>query len=696
MRSIFPQGLVARLTQNSIGWLLVAFGVAWCLSASPAFAQTETIFFGQSSYTATNGGGDAVISVVFDGVIGQVATVDYSTSAGNAVSGVDYVDVSGTLNFNLSITNTFTVTILNDPTSFSNTTVNLTLANATGDLSLGTPSTAVLTIVSTNVPTPILSFAQSTFSADDTDTVATITLIRTGVLTGAVTVDVATGDGSAHAGTDYVASTGTVDFADGQLTNTFTIPLLPPGLLETNLTINLNLQNPTGGATIGAPSQAVLTLVPTGPPVIQLSASAYNFHEKAGSATITAIRFNNPSNAVSVAYATSDGSAVSGVDYLPTSGTLVFNPGVSVASFSFQFIQYKTFQSNKTVNVTLSNPVGASLGTQDTAVVTIVNNQPQTITFTNASTDVVTLSLKYAGTMQVTSTDPLDLILSGTDATSVFTIGVKKGRHGTGLMDIDMITGDGGAKLFKAPNSDLVGPGLQMGGYVGGLLLHDVLDGATVMTGGGAKQRMLFTAHNIDDGATVSLGSRVSSFTAARFGAGTLNAPSIGALTIRGDRRVQLPGDFEAQAILSGASVYSNQVTLGNMVVAGSISNAAIGIGTGREGSISAGTMVDSIVFVGYTPTDDTQPLAGGTFTPGATLGGIKVGGKANGFANSFLIATSIGQVNLSSVNINNGGVPFGFLVNQNIQGVRVLAPRFVWRRYQANDQSSGDFHVIK
>jgi len=71
-------------------------------------------------------------------------------------------------------------------------------------------------------------------------------------------------------------------------------------------------------------------------------------------------------------------------------------------------VKFPTLQKNKTVNVTLSDPSpGTDLGTQDTAVVTIVNDKKQTITFTNGAGDAVTLTLQHAGTMEATSQEPL-------------------------------------------------------------------------------------------------------------------------------------------------------------------------------------------------------------------------------------------------------------------------------------------------
>ena len=73
-------------------------------------------------------------------------------------------------------------------------------------------------------------------------------------------VHYATSDGTATAGSDYTAESGTLNFAAGQTSQTFTIPLLPQFGLVPDRTINLTLSNPTGGALLDNPRTAVVTI----------------------------------------------------------------------------------------------------------------------------------------------------------------------------------------------------------------------------------------------------------------------------------------------------------------------------------------------------------------------------------------------------------------------------------------------------
>jgi hypothetical protein len=105
--------------------------------------------------------------------------------------------------------------------------------------------------------------------------------------------------------------------------------------------------------------------------------------------------------------------------------------------------------------------------------------------------------------------------------------------------------------------------------------------------------------------------------------------------------------------------------------------------------------MFNTMVFVGVTPNDPSNPFAGGVFTPDLRLSSVTVSARSNGFANSFVVAPVIGGVHLSSVSVDNGGSPFGILAGQSISSVSVNTPRFRWNSNGADDQSLGDFHVI-
>ncbi len=142
-----------------------------------------------------------------------------------------------------------------------------------------------------------------------------------------VTVDYATADGTATSPADYTSAAGTLTFAPGVITRTFTVPVVGDTLDELDETFVVNLSNPTN-ATI-ADGQGVGTItdndaIPT------LSIDNVTVTEgDAGTATATfTVTLSAASGkTVTVDYATANGTATSPADYTAASGTLTFTPG---------------------------------------------------------------------------------------------------------------------------------------------------------------------------------------------------------------------------------------------------------------------------------------------------------------------------------------------------------------------------------
>ncbi len=217
-----------------------------------------TLQFSKATFSVNEGTATATITVQRCGSRSGTVSVNYATSNGTAVSGSDYTPASGTLTFaNNQVSKTFTVGIVNDATVEASETVRLTLSGPTGAI-LGTPNTATLTILD-NEPAQ-LRFSSATYSANETSLKATITVSRIGSLTGTSSVKYATANGTAMAGADYTAATGTVSFTAGINSKTFNVPIINDTTREGNETVNLALSAPVG-ATLAAPSSAALTIV---------------------------------------------------------------------------------------------------------------------------------------------------------------------------------------------------------------------------------------------------------------------------------------------------------------------------------------------------------------------------------------------------------------------------------------------------
>jgi len=117
-----------------------------------------------------------------------------------------------------------------------------------------------LRIASTPVTYSTVAFSAATYSVNENAGTATITVILDAASDDTITVDYATSDGLATAGSDYTATSDTLTFAPDVTSQTFTVPILDDALEEGSETIVLTLSNPTN-AIIGTPGVATLTIV---------------------------------------------------------------------------------------------------------------------------------------------------------------------------------------------------------------------------------------------------------------------------------------------------------------------------------------------------------------------------------------------------------------------------------------------------
>jgi hypothetical protein len=149
------------------------------------------------------------------------------------------------------------------------------------------------------------------------------------------------------------------------------------GHIIANTTITLTTSASTTGRVFALNGAATIdsTAVDAVPTGIQFSAANFNMNEGCGGGTITVTRTGDTTGVATVDYATSDSTALQRTDYTLTSGTIVFAAGESSKTFTVLGTKdsYNT-EGMETINLTLSNPTGASVGSQGTATVSIADD----------------------------------------------------------------------------------------------------------------------------------------------------------------------------------------------------------------------------------------------------------------------------------------------------------------------------------
>ncbi len=229
--------------------------VAWGLNS---IGQTTVPLAAQSGVVAIAAGGEDTVAVFIPTLpavtvqpLSQAVDAGQSARLTVAAAGLyfsyqwrkDGVDIAGATNATYSLS-------FAQPGDTGNYTV--VVSNVAGSV---TSEVATLTVHS------IVQFSATRYTVWETGGVASITVVRVGAGPDVVTVNYATSDGTATAGQDYTATSGTLTFGPGEVERNVTIPILDNSLAEGAKYLYLTLGGLTGCPIFGANTNAELTIM---------------------------------------------------------------------------------------------------------------------------------------------------------------------------------------------------------------------------------------------------------------------------------------------------------------------------------------------------------------------------------------------------------------------------------------------------
>jgi hypothetical protein len=120
----------------------------------------------------------------------------------------------------------------------------------------------------------------------------------------------------------------------------------------------------------------MLTVGPVNRGTLQFASSTYSVNENGGSVQIYVSRTGGSFGAASVNFATANGTAKTGSDYMVISGMVSWADGDTAnKSFAVPIINDSIYEGNETFTASLSGASGASLGSPTTTTVTIINDE---------------------------------------------------------------------------------------------------------------------------------------------------------------------------------------------------------------------------------------------------------------------------------------------------------------------------------
>jgi hypothetical protein len=220
---------------------------------------------------------------------------------------------------------------------------------------------------------PSVSIGDPTITEGNTGTLnAVFTVTLSAAASQAVTLNYATLDGTATAGGDYVAKTGTLTIPAGQTSATIAVSVVGDRLAENSETFSLRLTNPTN-AFIGD-GFGLATIVDNEPRISMNNVSKSEGNAKTTTFTFTVSLSSAYDQAVTVNYKTANGSATAGSDYQAKTGSVTFAPGETIKTITIVVNGDKTRESNETFFVDLFGPSSNALINTSRGVGTIFND----------------------------------------------------------------------------------------------------------------------------------------------------------------------------------------------------------------------------------------------------------------------------------------------------------------------------------
>ena len=205
-----------------------------------------------------------------------------------------------------------------------------------------------------------------------------VTLSR--IVTQTVTVAYATADGTATAGDDYNAAWGTLRFAPGEASKTIPVPSVEDTTEERTETFTVTLSNPTGATTIqGGTATGTITDDEPVTPLPTLTITDTEVKEGDMAEFLVTLRPASDET-VTVSFRTMDGTAVAGLDYTSTMGTLRFELGETTAMIAVATLTDEIAEERFTLD--LSGPVRATVA-DGTGVGTITDDHTDRIRAVN-------------------------------------------------------------------------------------------------------------------------------------------------------------------------------------------------------------------------------------------------------------------------------------------------------------------------
>ena len=316
--------------------------------------------------SANCSGGNVSFEVYLSNPSSKTVEVDVRTIDSSATAGADYSAISQTIQFAPNSTSeTFDIAITNDGSSEDNETIIISLSNPI-NASLDN-STASL-VIEDDDPAPQISIADANASEDAVNVVVSLNAPAGKN----VSVTASTQGGTALENTDYAYFTDNITFAPGENSKTITIPINNDTLYENDEQFQVLLSNPSFG-TISDNSSLVTIISDDPKPTVSIASSSASEASDNQTATLTLSTASGLDTTVN--YATSNGTAIAGSDYVAVSDNVTFSAGETSKTVYVSITPDNISEENENYTIALtSSDNNSDIGANASATMLITND----------------------------------------------------------------------------------------------------------------------------------------------------------------------------------------------------------------------------------------------------------------------------------------------------------------------------------
>jgi extracellular elastinolytic metalloproteinase len=370
----------------------------------------------------------------------------FYTVSGDAVAGVDYAALSGSVNMTVGQTTaTISVDPIDDILIEPNKQVVVTITpDPSYVIGGGSPGTATVTIVSEDAPPRVSIVATDPTATESGPSSGAFTITRALDIGRVVTVNYAV-SGTATAGDDYVSLLGSVSMAVGQASAVVEVNPIDDSTPEPNETVVVTLL-PDSAYTVVQPTTATLTIVSE--PTVSVTASDATATEAGPtSGAFTVTRSFDTANPLTVNYVLG-GTATPGADYAPLAGSVNMAASQTIAVIVIDPIDDAVLEfDDETVDLTLTPDPAYIVGVPAEATVAIVSDEARPIVTLSVGEATATESPLTSASFLVTRVDDITLpftvdyfvtgqAIQGTDYQSIGTSAVIPAGQASGIIEI--------------------------------------------------------------------------------------------------------------------------------------------------------------------------------------------------------------------------------------------------------------------